>query len=113
MKSFYSFVFFISFCTVIIMQVITIAPSRDASVASILAKSPAGWDLALNTGLKSRLAHYDVKALLVTALEKRGSSTYEICWQFLLAGVGLMLFSAIGFVRERKIDRMRKDIEPA
>lgn len=107
MKSFYLLVFLISFCMVIFMQVVTIATPSDALVALVLAKSPAGWDLTLDTGLKSRLAHYDVKAELVAALKMRCVSVYGIYSQSLFAGVGLMFFSAIGLVREWKVDRMR------
>ncbi len=113
MKSFYGFVFLIGIGLVIFMQVVTFATPRDALVASVLARSPASWDINLDSGLKSRLAHYDVKAEMVTALEKRRASCDEIYSQSFFVAVGLMFFSAVGLVRERKIDRVRRIIEPA
>jgi hypothetical protein len=110
MKPFYSLVFLVGLCMAVFMQVVTIAIPRDAVVASVLSKSPARWEITLDDGLKSRLVPYNVKSELVVALQKRRSICDEIYSENLWA-VGLMVFSAIGLARERKIDRMRRMIE--
>jgi len=94
-----------------IMQVVTIAIPRDAYVASLLSNAPTEWELSLDDNLRSRLDHVNVKSDLVVALKKRASFSNQIYSQNFWEGTVLIILSAIGLTRERKIDRMRKTIE--
>jgi hypothetical protein len=113
MKAFYLLLLMIGLFMAGVMQMVDIAIPRDAWVASVLSWAPTNWEISLDDSLKSRLDHHDVKAELVIALKKRASFRNQIYSQNFWEGAGLIVLSAIGLIRERKIDRMRKTIDLA
>ena len=108
MKLFYTFVLLLGICLAVVMQLVSIALPKDAYVASALSRSPSDWSVTLDDSLKSRLSHYEVKAELVTALQKRATFRSGVYSQSMWEGVALIALSVVGLVREKKIDRMKK-----
>ena len=111
MKPFYLLVLLVGICMAVLMQVVDLALPRDALVATVLSKAPAGWELSLDDGLKARLVPYDVKSELVAALKKRASFRSQVYSQSFWEGAGLIVLAGIGLIRERRIGSMQKIIE--
>jgi hypothetical protein len=113
MRAFYILLLAAGLYLAVFVQFITFAPPRDAFVASVLSRSPAGWKLTLDDDLRSRLDRLDVNAELVVALEKRAAYRRDLYSTALIEGCGLIILSAIGLIRETKIRRMGLRLEQA
>lgn len=108
MKLFYTLTVLIGIMMAFVMQLVTIAPPRDAFVASTLSRSPDEWSVQMNESMASRLSHHDVKAELVTALHTRAAFRNEIYKQSLWEGLALIALSVVGLVRERRMQKLKR-----
>jgi hypothetical protein len=113
MRAFYLLVLALGLYLAVLVQLITFAIPRDVFVASVLSRSPAGWNLTLDDDLKRRLDRLDVKAELAVALGKRAAYRRDLYSTAFIEGCGLIVLSAIGLIRETKIRRMGLLLERA
>ena len=97
----------------ILCQFVDFAVPRDAFVAGVLSRSPDSWTLSLDDAMKGRLSGHDVKAEVGLALEKRHFFRKDASLENFREGCGVILFSIIGLIRERKVDRLCRLIRQA
>ena len=110
MKTFYWATLLLGLFFFLVMPAVTIAIPRDMLVASVLAEAPTDWAISLNTNVAQRLSHHNVKNSLVTALTNYQKSLYGDTKWIEIIGVGAVVFSVIGLIRERKICSLKKQV---
>jgi hypothetical protein len=84
---------------------------QDLSVALVLSQFPTNWTITLDQTVTTYLHRYDVKVGLITALEKRRMYEHKDNKWFGISGIGVVVFSIIGIIRERRFRALKKQIE--
>mgnify|MGYP006297969197 CR=1 FL=1 len=103
MRAIYILTLFLGLCMAVLFQLVTVALPRDAYVAAVLARHPDQWGIQLDDELASRLSHHDVQVDTAIALQHRSQVTSDTARKSFSAGLGIIAFSVVGLVRERKI----------
>lgn len=104
MKIFYSVLIWLSLLSVLFSNLVTIATSRDQFLAAKLVDHPNQWSLSLkeDSYLEERFAEEDAADLLATFLKSHANSEYQFIGAITAAGLCVLIFSAIGYWREKK-----------
>ena len=111
MRLFYTLTLILGIMMAFVMPLVTIALPSDAFIASTLSHFPEQWSIQMDDSIAARLSHHEVKAEVVTALDKRASFRDDIYKQGLCGGLALMGLSLIGLTREQKMKKLKK-VEP-
>ena len=113
MKVFYTLVLLSGVCLFVMTEWAGYHMPKDFVVALVLSRSPDDWSVSMNDAGRNSLSTYNVKRELTAALHKRTVLGAQLRAYTVWFGLGLIVLSIVGLLRERKIDRWAKLIEPA
>ena len=85
-------------------SVVSIAIPKEYLIAMKLERTPEKWDLTMNNDFEKSLENYEIKEELIRFI-RTNKNNYDGAREILPFAITVLIFSLIGYLRERKIKK--------